>query len=61
MARVELPFGTSYQSLLELTTQIVRVCISYKAPINPNLPFTNKSNLQVKFGSKAMASLHDLL
>ena len=42
-------------------THIVRVCVSSKSPINPSLPFTKKSNLQVKFGSKAMASLYDLL
>ena len=42
-------------------THIVRVCLSHKKPINPALPFTNKSNLQVHFGSKAMASLYDLL
>ena len=42
-------------------THIVRVCITHKTPINPDLPFTNKSNLQVHFGSKAMASLYDLL
>ena len=43
------------------TTHIVRVCLSHKHPINPDLPFTTKSNLQVHFGSKAMASLYDLL
>ena len=42
-------------------THIVRVCVTHKTPINPDLPFTNKSNLQVHFGSKAMASLYDLL
>ena len=42
-------------------THIVRVCISHKHPINPDLPFTKKSNLQVHFGCKAMASLYDLL
>ena len=42
-------------------THIVRVCVSAKSPINPNLPFTKKSNLQVHFGSKAMASLYDRL
>ena len=42
-------------------THIVRVCVSSKTPINPNLPFTQKGNLQVHFGSKAMASLYDLL
>ena len=43
------------------TTHIVRVCLTSKSPINPNLPFTKKSNLQVHFGSKTMASLYDLL
>ena len=43
------------------TTHIVRVCLSHKYPINPALPFTKKSNLQVHFGSKVMASLYDLL
>ena len=42
-------------------THIVRVCVTSKSPINPNLPFTKKSHLQVKFGSKAMVSLYDLL
>ena len=42
-------------------THIIRVCISSKSPINPDLPFTKKSNLQIHFGSKAMASLYDLL
>ena len=42
-------------------THIVRVCVSSKPPINPDLPFTRKSNLQVHFGSKAMASLYNLL
>ena len=42
-------------------THIVRVCVSSKSLTNPNLPFTKKSNLQVKFGSKAMASFFDLL
>ena len=41
-------------------TDIVRVCVSSKSPINPNLPFTQKSNLQVHFASKAMAILYDL-
>ena len=42
-------------------TQSVRVCVSSKSRIKPNLPFTPKSNLQVHFGSKVMASLYDLL
>ena len=36
-------------------TQFVRVCVSSKSPNNLNFPFTPKSNLQVHFGSKAMA------
>ena len=39
---------------------IVRVCACSKPPKNPNLPFNEKSNLQVIFGSKAKASLYDL-
>ena len=42
-------------------THIVRVCVSSKTPNDPNLPFTNKSNLQVMFGSRAMASVYELL
>ena len=42
-------------------THIVRVCLSHKFPINPALPFTKKSNLQVHLGSKATTSLYDLL
>ena len=41
-------------------THIVRVCVSSTTPINPNLPFTKKSNLQVHFCSKAIVSLYDL-
>ena len=37
-------------------THFVRVGVSSKPSINPNLPFTKMSNLQVKFGSKALAS-----
>ena len=33
-------------------THIVRVCVSSKSPINPNLYVAKKSNLQVHFGSK---------
>ena len=60
-------YGLNFNSALltkvywNYATHIVRVCVSYKSPINPNLPFTKKSNLQVKFGSKAMASWYDLL
>ena len=42
-------------------TYIVRVCVSSKFPKTPDLPFAKKSNLQVHFGSKAMASLYDFL
>ena len=42
-------------------THIVDVCVSSKSPINLNLHVTRKSNLQVHFGFKAMASLHKLL
>ena len=40
---------------------ILRVCVSSKSPIKPDLPLTKKSNLQVHFGSEATASLYDLL
>ena len=43
------------------TTHIVRVCLTSKSSVNRNLSFTKKSNLQVLFGSKTMASLYDLL
>ena len=42
-------------------THIVCVCVSSKFPIKTNLPFTGKSNLQVKFDSKDMANLYELL
>ena len=42
-------------------THIVRVCVSSKSPINPNLHLNEKSNLQIHFGSKAMHSLYELL
>ena len=42
-------------------THFVRVCLTSKSPNNHNLPFTKKSNLQVHFGSKTMASLYDFL
>ena len=41
-------------------TYIVRVCVSPFGPINPQL-HVSKSNLQVKFGSIAMANLYELL
>ena len=58
-----LNFGTALLTKVywNYATHIVRVCFSSKSPINPNLPFPQKSNLQVHFGSKAMASLYDLL
>ena len=42
-------------------THIVRVCVSSKYPINPKLHVNKKSSLQVHFGSKAMASVYELL
>ena len=42
-------------------THIVRVCVTPIAPKTSQLYLTDKSNLQVHFGSKAMASLYDLL
>ena len=35
--------------------------MSSKTPNNPSLPFTKKSNHQAKFGSKAIATLYDIL
>ena len=40
---------------------IVRVCVTPISPKTSKLHLTDKSNLQVHFGSKAMASLYDLL
>ena len=60
-------YGLNFNSALltkvyrNYVTHIVRVCVYPKFHINPDLPFTKKSNLQVKFGSKAMASLYDIL
>ena len=42
-------------------THIVRVCVTLISPKTCKLDLTDKSNLQVHFGSKAMASLYDLL
>ena len=42
-------------------THIVRVCVIPILPQTSKLDFTDKSNLQVHFGSKAMASSYDLL
>ena len=41
--------------------QIVRVCVSSKSSIDSHLSFTRKSNFQVKFSSKSMASLSNFL
>ena len=40
---------------------IVRVCVTPISPNTSKLDLTDKSNLHVHFGSKAMASLYDLL
>ena len=42
-------------------THIVRVCLTLISPKTSKLDLTDKSNLQVHFGSKAMARLYDLL
>ena len=42
-------------------THIVRVCVTPISPKTSKLDPTEKSYLQVHFGSKAMASLYDLL
>ena len=42
-------------------THIVRVCVSSKSATNPDLPFTKKVIFKFTKGSKAMASLYDLL
>ena len=42
-------------------THIVRVCVTPISPKNSKLDITDKSYLQVHFGSKAVASLYDLL
>ena len=42
-------------------THFVRVCVPPISPQTSNLDLIDKSNLQVHFGSKAMASLYDLL
>ena len=42
-------------------THIVRVCVTPISPKTSKLDITDKSNLQVHFGSNAMASLYDLL
>ena len=42
-------------------THIVRVCVTSISPNTSKLDPNDKCNLQVHFGSKAMASLHELL
>ena len=42
-------------------TDIVRVCVTPISQKTSKLDLTDKSNIQVHFGSKAMASLYDLL
>ena len=42
-------------------THIVRLCVTPIGPKTSKLDFTDKSNLQVHFGSTAMDSLYDLL
>ena len=60
-------YGLNFNSALltkvywNYVTHIVRVCVYPKFPLNPDLHLTKKSNLQVKFGSKAMAKLYDIL
>ena len=65
-------FGWNFNSALlskvyrNYATHIIRVCVSPLGPINPQLHVSKmlvpkKCNLQVKFGSKAMANLYDLL
>ena len=39
----------------------MRVCVTPISPQTSKLDFTDKINLQVHFGSEAMASLYDLL
>ena len=43
------------------TTHVVRVCVSSKSPMNPNLHVNKKINLQVHFGSKGVVSLYKSL
>ena len=60
-------FGLNFNSALltkvywNYATHIVRVCVSSKSPNNPQFPFTKKSNLQINFGSRATASLYELV
>ena len=59
-------FDSSFNSVLlskvyrNYATHIVRVCVFLLGPINPQVHLS-KSNLQVKFGSRALASLYELL
>ena len=41
-------------------THIVQVCVTPISPKTSKLDLTDKSNLQLHFGSKAMASLYDV-
>ena len=60
-------FGLNFISALltkvywNYATPIVRVCVSPLGPIYPHLHLSKNCSIQVKFGSKAMASLYDLL
>ena len=42
-------------------THIVRLCVTPISPKTSKLDHTDKSDLQVNFGSKALANLYDLL
>ena len=42
-------------------THIVRGCVTPISPNTSKLDISDKSNLQIHFGSKALASLYDLL
>ena len=59
-------YGLSFNSAIltkvywNYAAHFVRVCASFKS-MNPELPFTMKSYLKDKYGSKAMASLYVLL
>ena len=60
-------FGSTFNSALptnvysNYATHIVSVCFSPLSPINLQLHPFRKCNIQVKFGSRAMASLYELL
>ena len=59
-------FGLNFNSVFftkvfwNYATHIVRVCVSPLGPINPQL-HVSKSSLPVKLGSRAMASLYEIL